>query len=277
MHSGSRRNRCGAAQPPGRPQAAGVPALGGWRAQAALAAKGLRGDHVCAAHGLSVEGAAGGVWERQCHPCPLPAVAGRRVFLAAVAGRFGGIRRDDGDCLVLAEYRRHDGQGAPRPRSRRAEPDGPMGKKGPSGVCSSTVLGSRARLSSAVPIAMTSSGSPATLDATVVPRPKPTARQPQHWCADKPVRAGRLKPACASAVTPRTCVKSVTRPRRGGVANPPAAGSLNAVIPGSIASENYSCAMRKRRPTIGRSPTAPPPSSASAWPERPNVYLRIGS
>ena len=124
-----------------------IPATQGRRAQADGQPQGLLRHHVRASDRHPVEGASEGVRQFEQRARVFQEMGGGGLFPEAVEEGAGGVRRDGGDSLEVAEHRRQHGEGAACARVGRAEPDRPGKKWGPSGTSSWTRVVSRCRLS----------------------------------------------------------------------------------------------------------------------------------
>ncbi len=123
----------------------------GSRAQTDARAAGILCHRVRSADGLSVEGAAQRVWQRQRGAQAFSGVAESGVLPPVVASRAGRIRRDAGHCLGVAKHRRGYGKSTSGERVRGAEPHGPGKKMAANEVYWWTAVASRCRSSPAGP------------------------------------------------------------------------------------------------------------------------------
>ncbi len=112
--------------------------------QAQAGSPGVRGDRVCAAHGVSVEGAAErSVWQRQCDPQTLSGMGKRGIFSSTVASGPSRVRGHGGYRLALAKRRWGPAEGPAGARIGRTQPDGSGEKMGASECFWSTPMASR--------------------------------------------------------------------------------------------------------------------------------------
>ncbi len=125
-----------------------IPAQAGRRAQAQGSAHSVRGDRVCAAHGVPVEGATeGALRQRECGTQTLPGMGERGILPYLVASGAGRVRRHGGHRVALAKRRRGFGESPAGAKICRAKPHGSGEKMGASGCCWSTRVASRYRSS----------------------------------------------------------------------------------------------------------------------------------
>lgn len=240
-----------------------IPAQARRWAQTHRTAHRVRGDRVCAAHGLSVESAAeGALWQCQRDPQTLPGVGESRRFSGALASGPCRVRRDGGHRVALAERRWRPDESTAGPRIRRAKPDGSGKKRGASECCWWTPVASHCR-SSSPRLTITTSRNSSRYSTLSCCAARGRAAGPGSICASTQAFVALLpNRRFVAGTTFRTCARESKNSARES-ATRLGAGSSKWPTPGSTDSASCWCDMRKPTAPTSRYTCSPPPSSAS--------------